>query len=113
MRAARAYLDPGLQAGTITRDEAHRVLTHEVVLSEAMAQQELERYMFRAPGQATSYFCGYEHLMELRTETERALGPKFNRRAYHDFLLEQGLLPPRLLEKAVREDFIPRQRAAS
>jgi hypothetical protein len=31
------------------------------------------------------------------------LGPKFNRRAYHDFLSQQGLLPPRLLEKAVRD----------
>jgi hypothetical protein len=107
MRAARAYLDPGLQAGTITPEQATRILREEVVLSAGMALQEVERYTFRAPGQATSYFYGYQRLMELRTEVERTLGPHFSRRAYHDFLLAQGLLPPRLLRDAVREVFIP------
>ncbi len=48
--------------------------------------------------------------MELRAETERALGPKFDRQKYHDFLLAQGLLPPALLRQAVFEDFVPKQR---
>jgi uncharacterized protein (DUF885 family) len=109
MRAARAYLDPGLQAGRITREEATRILREEVGLSEGMALQEVERYTFRSPGQATSYFCGYTRLMELRTEAERALGPKFNRQKYHDFILAQGLLPPALLKKAVMEEFVPAQ----
>ena len=107
MRAARAFLDPGLQAGTITREEATRVLREEVVLSEGMALQEVERYTFRSPGQATSYFCGYTRLMELRTEAERLLGPKFDRQKYHDFLLAQGPLPPALLRKAVLEELVP------
>jgi uncharacterized protein (DUF885 family) len=47
--------------------------------------------------------------MELRTATEVALGPKFNRQAFNDYLIGQGLLPPDLLAKAVREDFIPAQ----
>lgn len=109
MRAARAFLDPGLQAGTLTREEATRVLREEVGLSEGMALQEVERYTFRSPGQATSYFCGYTRLMELRTEAERALGPKFNRQRYHDFILAQGILPPALLRKAVMEEFVPAQ----
>ena len=111
MRAARAFLDPGLQAGTVTPDEATRVLREDVVLSEAMALQEVERYTFRAPGQATSYFCGYQRLMELRTEVERTLGPRFDRRRFHDFILSQGLLPPRLVARAMREEFLPRERA--
>jgi Bacterial protein of unknown function (DUF885) len=111
MRSARAFLDPGLQMGTITREEALRILREDVVLSEAMANQEVERYTFRAPGQAPSYFCGYMHLMELRTEVERMLGADFDRQRYHDFLLAQGTLPPRLLRKAVLEDFVPSQRS--
>jgi hypothetical protein len=111
MRAARAFLDPGLQAGTVSREEATRILVSEVVLSEAMALQEVERYTFRAPGQATSYFCGYQRLLELRTEVERSLGDAFVRRRYHDFLLAQGLLPPRLLRQAVRDEFLPTERA--
>jgi hypothetical protein len=109
MRAARAFLDPGVQAGTITVAEATRVLTQDVVVSEAMARQETDRYTFRAPGQATSYFCGYQRLMALRAEVERALGARFDRRRYHDFLLSQGLLPPTLLRQAVLDQFVPAQ----
>ena len=46
-----------------------------------MARQEVDRYTFRAPGQATSYFYGYTRLMELRAEVEKALGPKFDQQA--------------------------------
>jgi len=106
MRAARAFLDPGVQGGTIAPEEAKRVLMRDVVLSEGMARQEIERYMFKAPGQATSYFCGYQRLMELRTDVERLLAERFDRRAYHDFILAQGLLPPRLLRQAVMEEFV-------
>jgi uncharacterized protein (DUF885 family) len=112
MRAARAFLDPGLQAGTITPAMATRILREDVVLSEAMALQEVERYTFRAPGQATSYFCGYQRLMALRTEVERTLGARFVRRRYHDFILAQGVLPPDLLRRAVLQEFVPGERAA-
>ncbi len=43
-----------------------------------MTQQELDRYTFRAPGQATTYLCGYLRMMELRIDTELKLGKKFN-----------------------------------
>jgi uncharacterized protein (DUF885 family) len=109
-RAARAILDPGLQRGKITREEAMRVLREDVGISEGLALQEVQRYTFLAPGQATAYFCGYERLMELRAEVERILGPKFDRLKYHDFLLAQGLLPPALLRQAVYEDFIPKMK---
>lgn len=109
-RAARAILDPGLQQGTVTREEATRVLREDVGLSEGMALQEVQRYTFLAPGQATSYFCGYLRLMELRTEVERILGAKFDKKAFHDFLLAQGPLPPSLLRKAVYDEFIPKAR---
>lgn len=106
LRAARAFLDPGLQHGEITREEAFRVLEKEVVLSHAMALQEVERYTFQAPAQAASYFCGYTRLTELRADVERLLGDRFDRQAYHDFILAQGLLPPSLLRKAVMESFV-------
>jgi hypothetical protein len=111
LRAARAILDPGLQMGTITREEATRMLREDVVLSEAMTLQEVERYTFWAPGQAPSYFCGYQRLMELRADAERILGPRFNRQKFNDFILSQGMLPPVLLRHAVMEDFLPKQKA--
>ena len=106
MRAARAFLDPELQLGKIQPAEAMRVLREDVVLSEAMANQEVERYTFRSPGQATSYFYGYTKLTELRQDAEKAMGRKFQARPFHDFILAQGLLPPGLLRKAVMEEFV-------
>lgn len=113
-RAARAFLDPSLQLGRMTRDDAFHVLEQDVVLSHGMATQEVERYTFRAPGQAPSYFVGYSRLMELRTDAERMLGKNFDRQSYHDFILAQGLLPPSLLREAVMNDYVkPRLKAAT
>jgi len=106
-RAARAFLDPMLNLGLITRERATEILMQEVGLSAAMTRQEVDRYTFRSPGQATAYFYGYIRLMELRTATEVALGSRFNRQAFNDFIIGEGLLPPALLAKAVREQFIP------
>ena len=111
LRAARAMLDPMLNLGQVTREEAGRILTDEVMLSAPMARQELDRYTFNMPGQAGSYFYGYTRILQLRAETELALGAKFDRLAFNNFLLGQGLLPPDLLAKAVREQFIPAQKA--
>ncbi|MEG2029279.1 MAG: DUF885 domain-containing protein [Janthinobacterium sp.] len=111
LRAARAMLDPMLNLGLVTREAAGRILTDEVMLSKAMARQELDRYTFNMPGQAGSYFYGYTRILQLRAETELALGAKFDRLAFNNFLLGQGLLPPDLLAKAVREHFIPGQLA--
>jgi Bacterial protein of unknown function (DUF885) len=110
-RAARAFLDPELQSGKITPETAMHVLTEDVNLSVPFAKSEVERYTFRAPGQANSYFYGYTRLLQLREDTERALGPKFDQKKFHDFILAQGLLPPALMHRAVFEDFIPAQKA--
>lgn len=106
MRAGRAFLDPSLQLGRMTREEAYAVLENDIVLSPAMAKQEVERYTFRAPGQAPSYFVGYARLMELRTDVERMLGKDFDRQSYHDFILAQGLIPPALLREAVMSEYV-------
>jgi Bacterial protein of unknown function (DUF885) len=106
LRAARAFLDPELQLGKTTPEQAMQVLEKDVVCSPALATEEVERYTFRAPGQAGSYFDGYTRLLEIRKAAEKALRPKFNVQHFHDFILSQGLLPPDLLRKAVMEDFV-------
>jgi uncharacterized protein (DUF885 family) len=111
LRAARAMLDPMINLGLTDRDTAFKVLTEQVGFSRAMARQEIDRYSVNSPGQAGSYFYGYSRIMQMRAETEVALGDKFERKAFNDFLLDQGLLPPALLNKAVRESFVPQQRA--
>ncbi len=110
LRAARAFLDPELQAGTITQEQALNLLMTDVVQSHAFAKQEVERYTLRAPGQANSYFYGFTKLVNLRKDTEAALGNKFNQQRFHDFILSQGILPPALIREAVMNDFVVKEK---
>ncbi len=106
MRAGRAFLDPELQMGKITPEQAYKIIENDIVLSHVLATEEVERYTFRAPGQATSYFYGYIRLLQLRKDVEAKMGKRFNQQRFHDFLLSQGLLPPALLRKTVMETFV-------
>ena len=106
-RAARAFLDPLVNLGRIEPEDVKSFLMDEVGLSAGMATQEMQRYVFRAPGQATSYFYGYQRLMETRQAAQLALRKNFDRLEFNDFVLAQGLLPPKLLRKAVIDEFVP------
>jgi uncharacterized protein (DUF885 family) len=106
LRMARAFLDPMVNLGRITPAKAKRFLIEEVVMSEPFSQQEVDRYVFDSPGQATAYYYGYLQLRSLRTRAEVALGRQFDLMAFNDFIVAQGLLPPRVLEQAVMEEFV-------
>ena len=112
LREARAFLDPMVNLGLMEPAQAQAFLMKEVGLSEPMAKQEVDRYSFRAPGQATSYFYGYQRHLALRGKVEMMLGERFDARSYHDFILGQGLLPPALLEQAVLEQYVPARLAS-
>ncbi len=106
MRAARMFLDPMINTGMIDGDVAFRVITEDVVIDEQLATQEVQRYTFWAPGQATAYYYGYHYLQALRAETEVMLAGKFDQKAFHDFILAQGMLPPELMKDAVMQKFV-------
>lgn len=106
LRAARAFIDPELQSGKLKPEDGMRILTDDVMLSPQFANTEIERYTFRSPGQATSYFYGYTRLLELRKDVEAKMGKRFDQQKFHDFILGQGLLPPELLRKAVMQNFV-------
>jgi uncharacterized protein (DUF885 family) len=109
LRAARAFLDPELQSGKVQPEDAYRVLEKEVVLSHAFAEEEVERFTYRSPGQANSYFYGYTKLLALRKELETAQGAQFDQKKFHDALLAQGLLPPDLMRRAILHQFLSKK----
>ncbi len=109
MRAARMFLDPMLNLGLITPEEAKALLLKDVAIGESWAQNEIERYTYRMPGQATAYYYGYNKMQALRTHTELKLRDQFDQQAFHDFILAQGMLPPDILRDAVMNEFVPGQ----
>jgi uncharacterized protein (DUF885 family) len=101
-RAARAFLDPELQIpGKWTPEKAREFLQREVGLSPAFATEEVDRFTFRSPAQATAYFYGYTRLLELRDAAQKQQGDRFDALKFHDLILSQGLLPPDLMKKTI------------
>ena len=109
IRAGRMFLDPMLNLGMITPEEAKRLIIDDMGVGESWAQNEIERYTYRIPGQATAYYYGYSKMQALRAQTELRLRDRFDQRAFHDFVLAQGILPPDLLKEAVINTFVPAQ----
>ena len=68
--------------------------------SASHAAAEIDRYI-AVPGQATAYMIGSLEIRRLRTEAEQALGAKFDIRAFHDVVLEDGTLPLWVLREKI------------
>ena len=83
-------------------DAAKRVLTEEVMLSEAFAKSEIDRYTFDSPGQATSYMVGRVEIQRMRAEAEARQGDRFSVKAFHSAVLDSGSLPLGVLDEVVR-----------
>ena len=110
LRMARALIDPQINLGRMTPEQGKQFLMQEVVLSEPFAQSEVDRYSYRMPGQATAYYYGYVKLRALKTLAEIELGERFRLKAFNDFVIAQGILPPQLMREAVLNEFIPSQK---
>jgi uncharacterized protein (DUF885 family) len=101
-RAARLVVDPGLHLLGWSRERAIDYLMAHTTASRAEAESEIDRYV-AWPGQAVGYYVGYLEIVRLRREAERRLGARFDVRAFHDRLLEDGALPmPALAAKVER-----------
>jgi uncharacterized protein (DUF885 family) len=69
--------------GTTTPEKVKQLLMEDVVLSDAMATQGVERYTFRAPGQAISYSMGIHNCWGCGRKSRSCRGRKFNARKVH------------------------------
>ena len=101
-RACRLVVDSGIHAMGWDRDRAIAFLLAHTAMPESQAAQEVDRYI-SWPGQATAYQAGYVVIRRLREDAEKALGPRFDLRAFHDRVLEAGTVPLPLLERRVAQ----------
>ncbi len=99
-RACRLVVDTGLAVFGWSRQRAIDFLVENAGLDPGFAASEVDRYA-ALPGQATSYMIGQLEILRLRAEAERALGEKFDVRAFHDAVLESGQVPLAVLRARI------------
>jgi uncharacterized protein (DUF885 family) len=99
-RAARLVVDTGIHSKGWTKAQAVAFMRANTALSDANIDAEVNRYI-SWPGQALAYKLGELKIRELRMRAERALGPKFDLRRFHDAVLAQGSVPLDVLEAQI------------
>lgn len=99
-RACRLVIDTGIHAKGWTREQAIQLLTENSALSEHNIRTEVDRYI-AWPGQALAYKMGELKIVELREKATKALGGKFDVRAFHDRVLSAGGIPLYILEARI------------
>jgi len=96
-RAIRLVVDTGIHSQGWSRDEVVDFFRKYQAVDEPTIQSETDRYI-AWPGQALSYKLGQLKFRELRERAQRELGTKFDIRAFHDEMLNGGVLPLDLLD---------------
>ncbi|HKY61378.1 MAG TPA: DUF885 domain-containing protein [Gemmatimonadota bacterium] len=91
LRAARLVVDPGMHALGWTRERAVEYMLENTAESEGEVGYEIDRYL-AVPGQATAYLTGSLEIQRLRAEAEARLGERFDVRAFHDRVLQNGTI---------------------
>jgi uncharacterized protein (DUF885 family) len=97
-RAVRLVVDTGIHAMGWSRE---RALAYFATHAPEESAAEIDRYI-AWPAQALAYKLGELKIRELRRAAEKAQGPKFDIRAFHDAILRNGALPLDLLDSQVR-----------
>jgi uncharacterized protein (DUF885 family) len=99
-RAARLVVDTGIHHKGWTRAQAIAFLHDNTALADHDIEIEVDRYI-SWPGQAVSYYLGMMAIQEARARAEKALGPKFDIRAFHDTVLSMGSVPLPVLQARI------------
>jgi len=99
-RAIRLVVDTGVHSQHWTRQQMVDYFHQNSAIDEPSVQSEVDRYI-AWPAQALAYKAGQMEILELRAEAQKALGAKFDLRAFHDEVLDSGSLPLDMLQQRV------------
>jgi uncharacterized protein (DUF885 family) len=99
-RAIRLVVDTGVHAGGWTREQMVDFFHDHSSIAEPEVQAEVDRYI-AWPSQALAYKIGQLKILELRDRAKKALGEKFDIRAFHDQVIDSGALPLDVLEERI------------
>jgi uncharacterized protein (DUF885 family) len=95
-RAVRLVVDTGMHSKGWTREQAIQFFKDNTGKTDQDITVEVDRYIVW-PGQALAYKLGQLKIRELRAQAEKRQGAKFDVRAFHDAVLENGAVPLQVL----------------
>ena len=101
-RAIRLVVDTGVHSEHWTREQMVDYFKAHSGIDDTNIQAEVDRYI-AWPGQALAYKVGQLKILELRERAKKALGPKFDVKAFHDEVIDSGALPLDVLDARVNE----------
>ncbi|MGD0156082.1 MAG: DUF885 domain-containing protein [Terracidiphilus sp.] len=99
-RAIRLVVDTGVHSEGWSRDQMVQYFHDHSNIDERSIQSEVDRYI-AWPSQALAYKIGQLKILELHARAQKALGDKFDIRAFHDQVLDAGALPLDVLEQRI------------
>jgi len=91
-RAIRLVVDTGVHSQHWTREQMVQYFHDHSNVDETNVQSEVDRFI-AWPSQALAYKVGQLKILEVRDRAKKALGDKFDLRAFHDQVLDSGALP--------------------
>jgi uncharacterized protein (DUF885 family) len=100
-RIARVTADVSLARKTMSAEEVADMLVAQTGMERQAALNEAKSYTY-AMTQYLSYFIGMLRLLQLREDVERALGERFDLKAFHDSILSAGCLPVHYMRRVER-----------
>lgn len=112
--AAGLVIDTGLHADGWSRQQALEYLQTAIPIDAAGAERMVDR-VIAVPAEALACTVGFLKLQSLRKQAERALGDRFDVKAFHAQILEEGSMPLDLLETKIKtwiDDVVSQDRAA-
>lgn len=95
-------LDYSVHVLGMTQQQAMDLLVRQAFQTPQEAAEKWRRVQLSSV-QLTSYFSGYSEIMELREERKRALGDKFDLKAFNDQFLSYGNAPVRVIRELMTQ----------
>jgi uncharacterized protein (DUF885 family) len=101
-RACRLVVDAGIHYKRWTKEKAVQYLVDNTPSSVEACTKAIERYII-IPSQATAYKIGMIEILKIREWARKAMGEKFDIRAFHDIILQSGCVPLSIVKERVKE----------
>jgi uncharacterized protein (DUF885 family) len=104
MLSVRLVVDTGMNAMGWPRERAADFMRENTLLSDTEIATETLRYAVDIPAQALAYKIGSLKMIELRRNAQQQLGPRFDVRQFHEWIIGSGSMPLPILEQHLADE---------